>query len=248
MSILASELIAYSSVSRPQDDSSTSGGVIDAQVRPTYTQFTANAVLALVSSSPGDTRQVTVIGRLPTGVLTTENVNLNGTNEVLSTNTYERILSVLAASITGGVTVSAKQGSGGTTRGTIASAEKGFQALFINSASDPDDPVDRYEKINIKNTNTGGLTLTSSVLTLTADPQDRIEIGVGSVSGANSVANRLAAPGGVSFVDDGVDINVPSGQNIPASEWVEVWCKQALLAGDSAFKNTFTVRLTGNTI
>lgn len=247
MSILSSELIAYSSASRPQDDVSTSGGTIDPQVRPTFTQFTATAKLALVSSSAGDNRQVAVIGRLATGVLTTENVNLDGTNEVLSTNDYERILSVLADSVTGGVTVTAKQGSGGSTRGTIESNEKGFQMLFINSASDPDDPVNRYEKINIKNTN-GSLTLTSSVLTLTADPQDRIEIGVGSVSGANSVANRLAAPGGVSFVDDNVDINVPSGQNIPANEWVEVWCKQALEAGDSAFKNTFTVRLTGNTI
>lgn len=248
MSILASELIAYASASRPQNDTDASGGVIDDKVRPTYTQFTATAKAALQSSSAGDTRQVTIIGRLATGVLTNENVNLNGTNEVLSTNDFERILSVLAASATGGVTVNVKQGAGGTVRGTIPSAERGFQALFIDSASDPDDPVDRYEKINIKNTNSQSLTLTSSVLTLTADPQDRIEIGVGSVSGANSVANRLAAPGGVSFVDDGVDINVPSGQNIPAGEWVEVWVKQALLAADSAFKNTFTVRLTGNTI
>lgn len=246
MSILSAELIAYASASRPDDDTDGVGGAIDPLIRPTFTQFTATALAAFVADA-ADTRILNVKGRLATGVFVTEEVVLNGTNEVLSSNSFERLLSVTAPSVSGTV-VTVKQGSGGATRGTIPAQEKGFTALFINSASDPSVPVDRYEKIFIKNTN-GTLTLTSSVVTLTADPQSRIMIGLATaIDGSTSIANRLAVPAGISFVDDGVDQNVPNSQNLPAGSAIGVWCEQGLLAADAAFKNTFTVRLQGNTI
>ncbi len=246
MSITSAELIAYAAASKPLDDTSLTGGAIDPLVRPTFTQFTGNAVVAMVSSG-ADSRPITVTGRLVTGVLTQENVQTNGTNEVLSVNTYERVLSVIATAVSG-TTVSVKQGSGGTVRGTIPATEKGFTALFINSASDPSIGVDRVEKIFLKNTN-ASLTLTSSIVTLTADPQSRITIGLSTtIDDTGTIANRLATPGGVSFVDDNVDQNVPSSQNLAAASAIGVWVKQGLLAADAAFKSTFTVRLQGNTI
>jgi hypothetical protein len=113
MPITSSELILYNSANMPTDDTSTSGGAIDAQRRPVFTQMTANAQIALVSSG-ADTRQVTVMGRKPDGTLVTENVTLNGTTEVLTTNTYERLLRATASATHASNTITLKQGSGGS--------------------------------------------------------------------------------------------------------------------------------------
>ena len=49
MSIAASDLILYDSANTPTDDTSTSGGAIDATSRPVMTQFTSGAKLSLTS-------------------------------------------------------------------------------------------------------------------------------------------------------------------------------------------------------
>lgn len=246
MSILTTELIAYASASHPSDDTSTTGGAIDTNIRAEFTQFASAAKLALISDG-ADTRSVDVVGRLATGVLTSETVVLTGAVEVLSTNTYERILSVVAQTTSASRTVTAKQGSGGTTIGTINLNEKGFTAFFVTSFSTTGTQT-RYEKLFMKNTN-ATLTLTTAIVTLTADPSARIRIGLAtSVDDTGTTTNRLTAPGGVSFVDDNIDQNVPGGGNLAAASRIGVWVEQALQASDAAFKSTFTTRLQGNSI
>ena len=245
MSILTTELIAYASASHPSDDVSTTGGAIDTNIRAEFTQFSAPAKLALISDG-ADTRSVDVVGRVASGVLTSETVVLTGAVEVLSVATFERILSVVAQTTSASRTVLAKQGSGGSTIGTINLNEKGFTAFFISSFSTTGTQT-RFEKIFLKNTN-ATLTLTSSIVTLTADPQARIRIGVAaSVDDTATVANRLTSSG-VTFVDDNVDQNVPGGGNLAAASRIGVWVEQALQASDAAFKTTFTTRLQGNSI
>lgn len=90
------------------------------------TAWGANAKIAVVSSSAGDARVLTVYGMDNSGspVPTTETITLNGTTEVLSVATYSKVWAVYAASLDGARTVTVKQGAGGTTRGTIAPNKK----------------------------------------------------------------------------------------------------------------------------
>ncbi len=87
------------------------------------TNFSAAAVVALVSDG-ADTRQATIVGEDSTGARQTENVTLNGTTEVLSSGTYAKVYAVYLASLDASRTVTVKQGSGGTTRGTIGTNKK----------------------------------------------------------------------------------------------------------------------------
>lgn len=85
-----------------------------------WTQWTGNAKVSLTSSAAGDTRSVTIVGWNTAGTaLLTEVVALTGTVEVLSANTYSSIISITVVVATMLWTVTVKQGSGGTTRGTI---------------------------------------------------------------------------------------------------------------------------------
>jgi hypothetical protein len=247
MPITSQELIAFASASRPEDDVSTSGGAIDLENRPEYTDL-ASADTIFLESDGADTRFVDIQGRNAAGAVISEQVQLAGGTGVTSVNTYERLHFVRATTTSATRTVSVFKGAnnGGDPVGTIPVDEKGFYRMFLRSASDPDDPVDRYEKIFLKNTN-GTLTGNDALVTLTADPAGgtgRIEIGrATAVDDTGSVANRLTPPGGVSFVDDDVDITLPGDGNLDANEAIGVWIKQGLLAGDNPFKSTFTVRL-----
>lgn len=247
MSIASTDLILYGPASTPEDDTSTEGGAIDATRRPEFTQFSGSAVLSMISDG-ADTRNITIEGRLVTGVYDTEVVALTGAVEVLSTKTWERILRVTAASTSASRTITLKQGAAGTTIATIPVNEKEVYALFINSASDPSVIKIRYEKVFWKNTH-GTLTLTTSTVTLTADPSAKIFIGLAtSVNDTGTVTDRTTAPGGVSFVDDSVAQSVPGGGNLAAGDRIGVWVRQTLAAGNAALKTTFTTQLAGNSI
>lgn len=82
------------------------------------TAFGANAVVALVSDG-ADTRQADIIGLDAAGDPQGETVTLAGAVEVTSLGTYSKVFAIFLSAISGSRTVLAKQGSGGTTRGTI---------------------------------------------------------------------------------------------------------------------------------
>lgn len=77
-----------------------------------------NSQIAVVSDG-SDTRQVTIKGLNASGTLTIETLTLNGTTEVLSTNTFSKVYLVYASALNSSRTITIKQGSGGSTRGTI---------------------------------------------------------------------------------------------------------------------------------
>lgn len=242
MSILNSELIPFASASLPVDDVSITGGAIDATRRPVFTQLTANALIAVVSSGT-DTRTVTVTGRDATGAVVTDALVLTGTTEKVGVVAFERIMKVDISGTSGTLTVTVRQGAGGSTIATIPINEIGFYALFQYSVSSTSILV-RYEKLFWKNT-TATLTLNAAAVTLTADPATKITLGLGSaLNDTVSVANRVTAPSGVTFVGVNIAQSVPGG-TLPAASTVPVWIKETLAANDIAYRQTFTTMLAG---
>jgi hypothetical protein len=142
--------------------------------------------------------------------------------------------------------VTVKQGSGGATRATIGVNETSRTAFFRQSASDSGIKI-RYEKEFWKNTH-GSLTLTSAKVTLTADPDSRIRIGLApSINDSATVTNRLTAPSSVTFSDDNIDLTVPGGGNLAAADAIGTWVEQNLPANDPVHKTTYTTQLAGQT-
>lgn len=244
MPIVAGDLKYFAAASRPEDDASLTGGAIAAAVR-FLTQFSANAVAAILSDG-ADTRQVTVYGRLATGVYDNEVLTLNGAVEVVGAKTWERIVKVVAASSSGARTVTFRQGSGGPTRGTIAISETELTIMFKLSASSPSATKTLYEKLFAKNTH-GSITLTGAAIMLTADPSAVITVGCATaVDDSGTVANRTAAPASVVFVDDSVSQSVPGG-SLAAGSAIGVWAKLSLASGNAPIKDTLTTQLSGQT-
>jgi hypothetical protein len=92
------------------------------------TAFSASA-LAAFTSSAADVRTGTLWGLDAGGVPQTETITLNGTTEVLSVGTYSVVEGFHLAS-TNSNTVLVKEGTGGTTRGTIGSGKSACWLWF----------------------------------------------------------------------------------------------------------------------
>lgn len=247
MPITSAELILFGSANRPEDDATASGGAIATTVRPVFTDFTGNQTIR-VSSDGADTRTVTIDGRNTAGANVTEVLTLNGTTPVNGTQVFERISSVDLSATDAARTVTVQTNEATPqTIGTIPPNELGFYRMFRNSASDPAAAKVRYEKVFWKNTN-ASLTLNQAQVTLTADPAAKIRMGVATTKNdTTSVANRLTAPTGITFVDDNVAQAVP-GNTLEAGSAIGVWIEQTLAAGDAAQKTTFTLKLDGTTV
>lgn len=99
------------------------------------TAWTGNAVVSVISDA-ADTRFVNLYGldNAGTPVPTYEQVQLNGTTEVLSSTTFSKVWAAWVVTTDGVNTVSVRQGSGGTTRGTIGPTKKGCW-LWVTGAS-----------------------------------------------------------------------------------------------------------------
>jgi len=80
--------------------------------------MSANAQIALVSSG-ADTRNITLKGLDTDGNPISETKTLNGTTEVLSTNTFSKLYLAYASATNATNTITIKQGSAGPTLGTI---------------------------------------------------------------------------------------------------------------------------------
>jgi hypothetical protein len=244
MPIVTSDLIFFGAASRPSDDVSLTGGAIDATDRPEFTQFSAAALPEIVSDGV-DTRNVTIEGRNAAGAILSETKALNGTTPVLFAGTFERILTITAASSSATRTITVKQGAGGSVCATITPNETSRTGLFRRSASEASIAI-RYEKVFGRNSH-ATLTLNSASVKLTADPDSRVRIGLeAAINGTATVANRKASPGSVTFVDDNVAQAVPGGV-LAAADRIGVWVEQNLPASDPAHKATFTLELSGTT-
>ena len=246
MPITTSELVKYLAASRPEDDVSLSGGAVDLLAHSLVTQMAATDNLEAVSDNAADTMNLSIYGRTAAGARVDETRAMNGTTVVsFTTNTLERFLRAqLASAPAGNITI--RRAGAGATVAVINAGQRYANIHFIDAASESGITV-RYEKEFWKNEDPS-ITLNAAKLQLTADPDAVIEIGMEATkNGTGSVANRKTAPGGVSFVDDAIDINLP-GNTLEAGSVIGLWIKMTLGAGAAALKSSFTTQLAGTTI
>jgi len=245
MSIAATDLLAYNALNQPTDDATTGGGGRDTKSRPGFTQMSTTVATEYVSTSASDTGNSTANGRSSTGATVGETLTLTGTTIKTGTQVFERILDVrMAADAIG--TVTFRKITSGATIYIIPIGERGASALFKRSASSSGIVI-RYDKIFWRN-NHATLTLNAAKVRITADPDARIRQGIHTSKGDSAtIANRITAPGGITFVDDNIDQDV-TGTTLEAVTDIGVWYEENLPALDAAHRTTFTSQLSGTTV
>ncbi|MCI0488924.1 MAG: hypothetical protein L0229_20220 [Blastocatellia bacterium] len=247
MAIVAADLKGYLSASMPENDTDTSGGAIDTAGRFEITDIVATDQVTVISDG-ADTRTVTITGRDAAGGIVSEALVLNGATRVVGAQLFERILKIVlsAGDGTRTVTVTRDDSPTFTVIATLGPNITKARRLFYDSASESG-ATTRYEKEFWKNEH-GTLQLNNATVKLTADPSAKIEIGVATAKDdTGSVTNRKTAPGGVTFVDDGVAQNVPTGA-LAAGETIGVWVKMVLAGSAAPVKSTFTTELAGTSV
>src|ERR1700731_901964 len=101
MSVLKSQLRVYGSANMPDVDGTTTGGAVTMSNKVVFQDITPTGVVDYVSSASGDTAVVlTLSGRDSTGVIQTEAKTLTGTTKVAGTQSFERLLKVVASGTT----------------------------------------------------------------------------------------------------------------------------------------------------
>lgn len=243
MAIEDTDLKKYGASSRPEDDESTSGGAVDTSCVLEIDQLAASDQVRVRSSDAGDSMDLTLTYRNDAGEIVTDTESLNGTTNVVFTDTLERLLKAsLASSPTGDVTI--ERNTGGNDQVVVIPAGKtDATILFIDASSDAEETI-RYEKEFWRNEH-GTLTLTNASIELTQDPSSSIRIGVAaSLNDSDDVTDRMTAPGGISFVDDSVLVDVPGGA-LPAGDGIGVWIEMTRGADAAALKSSYTTQIAG---
>lgn len=246
MPIAATDLKFFQSANNPEDDAGVSGGAIATAGIVEFTDIAATDSITMISDGV-DTRTVTVTGRLASGAIDSEALVLNGATRVVGVKLFERILKIVlsASDAARTVTVTRNNTPTFTVIATLGPNITSSRRLFYNSASAASQKI-RYEKSFAKNTH-ATLTLNSAILKLTADPSATIRIALATAKDdVGSVANRLTLPAGLTFVDDNVIANVPTGL-LNAAEAIGVWIEQTLAANAAPVKSTFSIELSGTT-
>lgn len=96
-SVVESDVRVYGAASMPDVDGATVGGAVSFAKEIFFSDLLANGTVNYVSESASDTAVVlTVSGRDATGVIVTEAKTLTGTTVVAGSQTFERLLKVLA--------------------------------------------------------------------------------------------------------------------------------------------------------
>lgn len=235
MSISAANLTAWNTVNVPQNDTSTVGGAIDSASPLVAWQGDPGGFSVRVSGGTGlDTGvNVTVKARSQnTGKIDTDTkavgpspISLNGLNAP------ERILSVSFSAATDGDPITiAKDATPFTvyiSLNPITATSRRWSRVFPNAYSDAVVTTTRYDKTFWLNAD--ALTALGPTYRLSADPAAIIQQGIHtSKNDTVTIANRLAVPGGITFVDDNID---QVGSDLATSDVQGVWWQQTATAG-----------------
>ena len=246
MAIAATDILFNLSVNHQDSDTGTQGGARLATGRVLDDQFTAAAQPDVVSDSASDVQLLTIVGRLASGAIDTEALDLTGTTPVLFTKTFERILTLTLDEAAIG-TITVKEGDDGTTRHTFAAAELTARALFYGAAAEASggDPVLRYEKVFVEN-NHATLAALALYLELTTDPRLDYDIALEtSIDGSESTATRIIAPTSIGSFGKGP--LAVTGTDLEAGTAQGVWVRQTLDAGTAPALDEPVVTVDFNT-
>jgi hypothetical protein len=154
--------------------------------------MSANAQIALVSSG-ADTRTVTLKGLDANGNPISETKTLNGTTEVLSTNTFSKLYLAYASDTNADNTITIKQGSSGSTLGTIG-PNKISSFLWFGKKVDNTQTIVNAEGGDIASYSTG------------------IKVGDVSAGGNIGIWCRLSVPAGASAVGNNTSFIQSQGE------------------------------------
>ncbi len=249
MAVISDNLVLYASANMPQNDSNTSGGSINSGVRVTFSDPSPAAQVIVFSSSASDTSQtLALVGRNPAGSIVTESLSLDGTTNVTSSNTFERLLTAdLSAGAVGVITVS---GNGVNKIADIPIGESGFLRPFYDATSSASSSKTLYEKIFVKNNNTSS-TLDGATLIPVAATGLASQITYGMENGKGSpqsVSDRTTAPTGVDTFGSGASGVYPNGTgNLVAHDYQGFWLKLSLEANESAINSFYDIQVSGTT-
>lgn len=243
---LPEDLVLYYAANAPDDDTSTVGGAIDTAARPLDAELAGPPQDLEAVSDGTDTRNITVIWRDTTGVIQTNTVALTSTTPVTVATGVERVLEASLATPDATNTVTLRIAAAGATQHTFNPNETLALRAFRRSFSDPDSPLNWFEKQFWSNDD-GALALTEAEVTLTADPSAVILIALDNAKDAATTAtDRLTAPaaGVGAFVDDGIAIGVPDTFLGPA-EAIGTWIQMQLATGNPALRSSYTLQISG---
>lgn len=264
MSVTAADIVLYSSANMPESDSGTSGGAIDLTSRVVFTDISTTDNVTVISDAAGDnTQTVTVYGRTASGTLTSEVLNLDGTNRVTGGTNFERIMKVVVSATHAGVITVTRDNSPTFTviaelPGTndIATAVLTIRRMFYGATANASGGADKdfYEKFFIKNMNAINALLGVTVI----EETDGVDVGGSEANtgvtfdvedaqnDTNSVANRLSAPSGMNGTFTSSNKSIP-GTDLGPGDTIGVWLKLTLADGELPNKYTYTVEVTGST-
>lgn len=247
--MIGTDIKFYGSASMQEDDDdSPVGGAISVGVKVVFTDIVSTDEVTIISDNAGDTTQVvTIYGRNSSGQIIEEDLSLNGTTRVVGTENFQRILKVVTTSHTGTITITRNNGPTYTQIAVMESGVDILRRLFYNAEAEPSGGSSKYlyEKVFVKNTN-GTDTLNSAVIKENTDPSGLITFDLEDTKGgSNSTTDRITAPSsGMLSVFNNDDKSVPEDVLGP-NEYIGVWLKMTLAAGQSPAKNFYRMRVSG---
>ena len=246
MAVASSDLVIYVAANMPEDNTSTAGGAIDSGVRASFDDPSSAVQLKVYSADAADTSQtLTVTGRNAGGSIVSEGISLNGTTEVTSSNTYERILKTyLSATAAGAVTVS---GNGANKITDIPVGETGFRRPFYDATAQIGSSKTYYEKVFIKNNNATSTLNNATVIEVSSGLYSKIDFArEDSKQSSQTKSNRESLTTGVT---GGFGVG-PSGMvsdELTAGDYQGIWLKLSLGAGEAAANSYYEVQISGTT-
>ena len=262
MALVNSDIVFYCPANTPESDTTTSGGAIDLNFRPSFTggaQLASNITVQAASSNGASDggKKLKVSGRIASGAKDFELITISGTDNSMasagSPKTWERILKVELFASDGTTptdavgTITLERTDNNSDICTIPPTEQGVKVMFNDSAADPSGGSTQtfYESVWVKNNNSSS-DLTNATLALTSD--DSV-MDWGFATGSDqTVANRKTEPSSAPSWITSSAAQTLSGGTLSATETAQLWVRMQLSAGAASRKSTFTFTVQGTTV
>ena len=247
MSVSRSNLVIYTALNMPEDNTSLTGGDINSGIRASFDDPSSSSNIVIYSASAADTSQnLTLTGRTDNGTIVNEVMSLSGVTPVTSTYIYNRILKTdLNTACWGIITVS---GQSVNNIADIPVGESGFRRPFYDATASVDIAQTYYEKVFVKNNNKNTALTDANIIAIDDGLYDQIEFGLEDIKKADqTVTNRETAPTGIGG-GFGSGVSGIVDDVLLALDYQGVWLKLNLDANESAINSFYEVKVSGTTV
>ena len=269
MPVTADNIKIYGSEHMREGDADSQGGAIDTSKKVIFSDISTASILEAWSSVNDDGKTVTVTGRDESGVIRTAVATLPNavgtatTATNVGTQVFERILKiVLSAASTGTITVQLDGNAGG-----LATLEPGITEVrrpFYGAVAAASTTTKKYyEKVFVKNEH-ASLALTNAKIYEQSDGTGKIAFGLENNKGGNGTSsdrlhspaihptdpNKVKAFQGTTGESGAQDVAPGSStdNHLGNNETQGVWLELTLPPGTPPDKDTYTLRVTGETV